>query len=187
MGTALQQRNVALANTLRAAETNGQALAYTTRAIEAARLASEDLASYVWDIAAQRVVRDLTDYVRMIVKNSEPMMGSDPNAPVAAASWKLLRANIGGMYALIWAAEETLGPDARETFVGLAAQIFVDAVKSVPVILKGAIEAAGDVAGAAGAGAGNALAKVLKGTWPVLLVLAVVAGAGIYVAAKVKA
>lgn len=180
-------RNKALFAAFATVETNGQAVAFGLRAARHARLMAEDLASYIWDIAAQRAVRDLNDYIGMINTNLKPFANADVTAPVAASSWKVLKANIGGMYALTWGIEDVLSADARDTFLSLVADITVDAVKAVPKIIQGAVSAAGEVVGAAGAGVGSALGNVLKGTWPILLVAAVVGVAALVVTAKVKA
>ena len=186
MASLLKQRNEALYGAFASVETNAGALYVALKAIRHAEAAQVDLAGYPWDYAAQRAIRSLGDYIRQIKMFAQPFFGSDPNAPLSQPSWAELRHSIGGTYALIWAIEDTLSPDARDTFGTLGAQITIDAIEAVPKVIEAVLDYAADLAGKAAAGAAKIPKKILweflKEAWPVLLGAVVIVGAGIYIA-----
>lgn len=187
MASRLIERNKEISRTLGTVATNGQAIVAAWRAVKHAEAAQADLADYPFDIAAQNAIRSLGDYIRQIARFVAPLEGGDPNVPVSDPTWRPLKNTIGGTYALLFAIEENLSADSRETFATLAGQIFIDAVQAFPKVVEAALEGVGTLAGAVGAGAGKGIGEILKGAWPLLLAAAVIVGAGIYLATSTGA
>jgi hypothetical protein len=183
----LVTRNREIYANLQTVETAGQALVAALRAVKQAEQVQVELAGYPFDIAAQNAIRQLGNYIREIKRYAEPLAGSDPNAPVSEPSWKPLRNTIGGMYGFVWAVEDTLSADARETFASFVATVFIDAIQAFPKVIEATLEGVGTVVGAAGAGVSKGLGQIIKGAWPILLAAAVVIGAGIYLATSTGA
>lgn len=180
MASQLVTRNREIYANLQTVETAGQAMVAAQRAVKQAEQVRIELAGYPFDIAAQDAIRQLGNYIREIKRYAEPLAGSDPSAPVSEPSWKPLRNTIGACYGFMWAVEDTLTPDARDTFVSFIAHVFTEAVKAIPKILRDSAEYVASLPR-------ETLWGLIKGAWPILLGAAVLIGAGIYVATSTDA
>jgi hypothetical protein len=176
MATLLTQRNQALFAALDRVEFNGQAAVVALRALQDGKAAVVSLRSSAFDPAAANAAEMVANAMADVERYGKTMTGLG-DAPVSVPSWKELRRAIGRLYSNLWAVEDVLPPHQRETFASAAVYIGAAAVAAFPEVTKKVIEGAGDLAAAAGAGASNALAEILKGLWPLLLVIGV-AGAG---------
>jgi hypothetical protein len=136
-------------------------------------------------VSAMRMLQDARKNVDI---NLEPFRTPDNDAPLPLASWKHLKAAIGGLYATWWAIEDVLPESERHTAWEAWGSMVLDIGAAVPDAAKATIDFAGDLGGkavgAAADAASNVLWKFVKGAWPILLAAGVVLTAGVYLAAS---
>lgn len=178
----MKEHNEALTKKLAAVQTVGEAYSMAFLAIRAANVVQESLAKYS-DFASANAAKMLADAVLNVTLQLKPLQGVQPaglTEPIPAATWKPLKASIAGLYNAWWAIEEVLPESERQTGWEVLGSILYESAKAVPQLIKDTADLVTDIPT-------DALSKLLKAAWPLLLAATVILIGGVYLAVSTGA
>jgi hypothetical protein len=172
----------AVKDALASVKSNGQALAACDAALKAAKDLGKHLHSEGGAIR-EGAAKNLDEYAKRVEVVRKPMAGA-ANAAVSDVSWAKAREQVMNLYMLAFTLETTL-PPGYDFGDGWGPALSY-AVKELPETIGKAVavatKAATAVVTTAAKVSGSLILGVLKGTWPLLLVVG--AGAIVFLVAK---
>lgn len=171
----------ALSEALDGVQVNAQALAAADLCLGTVISVRDQFNGWFASISPDRSLVDARDQLNGAISDVEnaraPLVGM-PAAPVGS-DWDNLRHAIQRAYNVMWAVQDVQGEvdTSWGGFFSWLGETLVGSIEAMPGVIRSAVAWAGDLASST---AGNVVAGVLQGLWPVLLVVAVVAAGGVY-------